>query len=328
MQLTDALAAYRRTGADLPWGDPVTPHGVAMEGWFWRVSDPATGRVIVVLCGACHGAAGPWTLVALAASPGGFMRTSICPPTTIAPSGRTLRVPDGALEATPDSLRVLLGPDARLEIDLHDQCAWPATRARPFGGLGVAHGVPGLGQYWHPHLLGARVTGRAVIGDEQWNLDGAEAYAEKNWGGGFPANWWWGQAQGFDGGERETCVAFAGGDVRLGPVGLAPTALVVRLKDEVVQLALPKAIVAATSDGRSWSLRARSPRYRVTLDGDANGDTPHHLPVPVPGAKTITNGATQHFAGRLRLRVERGRRLLFDGVSEVAALERGDGGPG
>ena len=34
-----ALRLYRATGADLPFGDPLTAHGVAMEGYFWRFTD-------------------------------------------------------------------------------------------------------------------------------------------------------------------------------------------------------------------------------------------------------------------------------------------------
>ena len=37
------VAAYRRTGADLPFGDPLPSHGSEMEGWFWRVTDSASG---------------------------------------------------------------------------------------------------------------------------------------------------------------------------------------------------------------------------------------------------------------------------------------------
>ena len=89
---------------------------------------------------------------------------------------------------------------------------WPR---RPFGGSGLAHVIPGLGQYWHPHVLGGRATGRAVLGDEVVDLDGADVYAEKNWGRGFPERWWWGQAHGFE--RPDVCLAFAGGDVALGP---------------------------------------------------------------------------------------------------------------
>ena len=37
------VAAYRRTGADVPFGDPVPSHGAEMEGWFWRVTDHGFG---------------------------------------------------------------------------------------------------------------------------------------------------------------------------------------------------------------------------------------------------------------------------------------------
>ena len=51
--------------------------------------------------------------------------------------------------------------------------------------------VPWLGQYWAPWLLAADVTG--AFGER--SLDGAAAYAEKNWGAAFASHWWWGQAE-------------------------------------------------------------------------------------------------------------------------------------
>lgn len=36
---------------NLPYGDPLPSHGAEMAGYFWRVTDVARGRVIVVLCG-------------------------------------------------------------------------------------------------------------------------------------------------------------------------------------------------------------------------------------------------------------------------------------
>ena len=43
------IAAYRQTGADVPFGDPVPWHGSEMEGWFWRLTDSgsATRRSLV-----------------------------------------------------------------------------------------------------------------------------------------------------------------------------------------------------------------------------------------------------------------------------------------
>ncbi|MCW2994617.1 MAG: hypothetical protein JWQ18_2112, partial [Conexibacter sp.] len=69
------LDTYRRTGADLPFGDPRRPHGVAMEGWFWRITSAEHGAVLVVLAGINRDRAGrAWGTVGLAAHPGGFSR--------------------------------------------------------------------------------------------------------------------------------------------------------------------------------------------------------------------------------------------------------------
>jgi HEAT repeat protein len=63
------LDAYRRTGADPPFGDPRRAHGVAFEGCYWRLTDATAGRVAIVLCGVCRAPDGVWALVALAGHP-------------------------------------------------------------------------------------------------------------------------------------------------------------------------------------------------------------------------------------------------------------------
>ena len=314
------IDAYRRTGADRPWGDPMAPHGVAMEGWFWRITDAARGRVAVVLCGSCRGASGDWTLVGLAAEPGGLLRSAICPPLEAAGDGRTLTVPGGALTATPDEVRVDLGEDARLHARIAASVDWPH---RAFGALGLGHAVPRLGQYWFPHMLGARVDGTLRLDDADWRFDDALGYAEKNWGNGFPKRWWWGQASGI-GDDREACVAFAGGDVHVGPLAFGPTAVVARAGDEVIRLGPPFARVRTEASNGRLRVSARSARATIEIEADANGNSAHALPVPVPAERRVVDGASQHFTGRLRLTVRRGRRLVLAGESELAALEHGD----
>ena len=50
------MRRYRSTGADPLFGDPRRAHrGVSMEGYFWRIADPETGRVVIALCGANKG---------------------------------------------------------------------------------------------------------------------------------------------------------------------------------------------------------------------------------------------------------------------------------
>jgi hypothetical protein len=314
------LTAFRRTGADLPWDDPMAPHGVPMEGWFWRITDVASERAAIVLCGVCRGPAGDWTLVGLAGAPDGGVRWAVCGRAEVGRGGRSLTVPDGALTATPDSLSVDLGPDARFDAHFASPEGWPR---RPGRALGLGHLVPGLGQYWHPHLLGARVDGDLRLGGARWAFAGARGYAEKNWGRGFPRHWWWGQASGI-GDDDQACVAFAGGDVHLGPLKLTPTAVVVRAGDEVLRLGPPFAHVSSDLGDGSWRIRARSARHSVEVEGEANGSVPHRLPVPVPAERRVVDGPAQHFTGHLALTLRTGRRVAFRGESKLAALERGD----
>ncbi|MEA2135801.1 MAG: hypothetical protein QOC68_3710 [Solirubrobacteraceae bacterium] len=309
------LEAYRRTGADPPFGDPRRAHGVRFEGYYWRFTDAAAGRVVIVLCGVCRDAAGTWAVVALAGHPGGLVRSRIVPLARADGSGLGVEAGD-VLHGTTSTLRVDLGPDARLDVALQEPRPWPR---RVFGGIGAPQIVPGLPQYWHPHLLGARVAGEARLGETTVDLSGATAYAEKNWGPAFTEHWWWGQAQGFS--DADACVAFAGGRIALGPAHGAPTAVVVALEGRVLRLAPPFARMTTAVGAAGWRVHGRSARHTVELEGEAVGP-PAVLPVPVPGRREVTDRSHQYLAGRLRVVLRRGRRTVFAGESSLAGLER------
>ncbi|WP_166392422.1 tocopherol cyclase family protein [Nocardioides ochotonae] len=314
------LARYRGSGADLPWGDPLRAHGVAMEGYFWRFTDPRTGRVLIALNGVNRAADGHWATLGLAAHPGGFLRTRVHPDAAAQPDGLGARAGE-AFHGTVDALQVDLGPDARVDARLVDAVSWPR---RSFGGSSVFQAVPALNQYWHPWLLGGRVHGTAVLGEQTWDLDGWTAYGEKNWGrGGFPDSWWWGQAQGFA--EDGVCVAFAGGEVSAGPLRTTVTAVVVRLPDgRVLRLGDPvvSPVRAAVSD-EHWSLRGRSARWSVDIDGRGDLGRAYVLPVPLPAERRNVPGAIEHLAGRMRVVVRHRGRTVWAGESLLAALEHG-----
>jgi hypothetical protein len=311
---------YRRTGADLPFGDPRRPHGVAMEGWFWRLTAPASGDVVIVLAAVNRDAAGrAWGTVGLAAHPGGYSRALVTQE-AVADDGGGLRIGE-ALVATADAVRADVG-DASLEVTLEAPGRWPR---RAFGALGPAQAIPGLSQYWHPWLLRARVRGEAVVAGRRVALDGAVAYAEKNWSnGGFPRTWWWGQAHGFAA-DPDACVAFAGGRAGVGPLRVTATSLVVSAGARLHSLVRPLRPLAVTVGASTWSLRGRTlAGAEVTVEGHANGTPPHLLPVPVPAQRRHEEGAAaQHLAGELEVRVRRRGRTLFAGTSSLAGLERG-----
>ena len=312
------LAAYRATGADPPFGDPRGYHGVGMEGHFWRFTQPRTGAVVIVILAISRDAQGrPWAMASLAAHPGGAVRSATLRDAWAAPRGLALRCGD-AFAADERSLRLDLGPEARLEVSFAEPLPWPR---RAFGALGPAHVVPGLSQYWHPWLLRARVSGSARIGDGAIDLEGAVAYAEKNWGaGGMPSAWWWGQAHGFD--HPDVCVAFAGGRAGLGRLRATATALVVAIGDDVRSVVRPLRPLRVAVDERGWRLAGGG----IEVEAHADGVAPHLLPVPVPHERRrLDDWAPQHLTGALRVSVRRRGRTLYEGTSELAGLERGRG---
>lgn len=315
------LRAYRGTGADLPFGDPLPAHGVAMEGYFWRFTDPASGRAVIALNGVNRDGTGShWSTLGLAAHPNGFLRTVEHP--TGHASASTLGASAGdAFDGTADQLAVDLGADARLDVRVEQPVRWPR---RSFGGSSVFQAVPALNQYWHPWLLGGVAHGAAVVGGDKWDLDGWTVYAEKNWGkGGFPESWWWGQAHGF--GEPSVCVAFAGGNVTAGPLRTTVTGLVVLLPDRrLLRLGDPlvSPVHAEVSDER-WLLRGRSAQWQVDVEGHAPLDAAHVLPVPLPAERRNVAGAIEHLGATMRVSVRRWGRLAWQGESRLAALEHG-----
>jgi Tocopherol cyclase len=311
------LDAYRRSGADLPFGDPGRGHGSAMEGYYWRIVDASAGSVIVLLCGVCRGPEGPWATVAVAAHPGGFVRHAVVAPAVARRDCFGVEAA-GTVHGSTESLHARLGDDTWIDLRTRSPVLWP----RPvFGALGPAQAVPGLGQYWQPVVLLARAEGHACIGGVPVRLDGASTYVEKNWGPRFAGDWWWGHADAFPGGQ--VSVAFAGGRLSLAGRVVPPTAIVVRLGTQVLRFSPPLARVRVAASDRRWVLRARSPRHGVEIVGDAGDEAPHVLPVPDVASGRVNMRSKQYLAGRLRLRVSSGRRTLFEGESLLAGLERG-----
>ena len=117
---------------------------------------------------------------------------------------------------------------------------WPRRRSGP---LGPAQMVPWLGQYWAPHLLGARVTGQ-LRRRARWTA--RSVYAEKNWGAAFADHWWWGQA--------------ARGRAR-SPAGASTASRRPRSRrgrpTRLVTLAPPFARTVARAGGGEWHIRAQ-----------------------------------------------------------------------
>ncbi len=316
--MSGLLEAYRRTGADLPFGYPARDHGAAMEGYYWRLTHPEAGWVIVWLCGVCRGSGGSWATVALAAHPHGFLRHARLEPAAGDPDCFGAWAGD-AFHGSLNELCVRLGDDAWVDARLRPRVVWPH---RALGALGLGHLVPGLAQYWHPVLLAAEIEGEACIDGRVVRLEGAHAYAEKNWGPGFAGRWWWGHADAFP--DTDAGVAFAGGRLPMLGVSPAPTAVVLRLGQRVLRFAPPLARVRVAVGVQGWRVRVRGRHHQLELEGEADGEEPHRLPVPDVENGRVDFRSRQVLAGRLRLLVRSGRKTLVDAVSPLAGLELGD----
>jgi hypothetical protein len=297
-----------------------------MEGYFWRFAHPVAGAVVVVIAAVSRDDAGrPWGMATIAAHPGRAVRTAVAPEARASPRRLGLRLTDGErvlLSAEPGRLAVDLAPDARLEVTLTGPRGWGR---RALGGIGLAQAVPGLSQYWHPHLLHATARGGGELDGARLAVDGASAYAEKNWGpGGMPEAWWWGQAHCFPDGE--TCVAFAGGTAGFGPLRARAGSLVVAVGDDLLRVVRPLRRLRADVGEHGWRLRAPTAAGVVEVEGHADGSEPHLLPVPVPRERRVLErSAAQHLAGALSLVVRRRGRIRYRGSSALAGLERGRG---
>lgn len=312
------IAAYRRTGADVPFGDPVPSHASEMEGWFWRLTDSASGRVVVALCSVNQHPDGDWATVAVGAHPGGILRTAALDGARAEQSRFSLSAgtaPDAVVAASLDRL-IIDFDDVHLDLRFADQYVWP----KAFAAGGLFSSIPFLSQYWHPYRLGGTASGAVDFGGDHWSFDAATLYAEKNWGPGFPERWWWGQAHDF--GSADVSVAFTGGLLQLGPIRRDVGMVVVRLGDRVIRIAPPASVRSWVGEGR-WTIRAKSPRYQIDLDGDAAGLTPHILPVPLTAERRNVGAAIEHLGGRLHCTVREFGRMVFDGQSELAGLEVG-----
>lgn len=311
------VSLYRRTGADVPFGDPVPSHGTEMEGWFWRLSDQDKGRVVVALCSANRQSDGDWSTAAIALHPGGVVRSAAVEGVTASQARFSVQAESGGnlIDAGGERLRMVLG-DTAVDLKFHDAFLWP----KPFGGGGVFSSVPFLNQYWHPYRLGGRASGTVTHQDQRWEFTDAKLYCERNWGAGFPLRWWWGQAHDF--GDADVSVAFSGGLLELGPLNRDVTGVVVRLGDRVISIT-PPALVSSSCDVQRWHIDARTLRYRVELEGRGTPDGPHVLPVPLPAERRNIDTDYEYLAGTLHCRVREWGRVIFEGTSTLAGLEVG-----
>jgi hypothetical protein len=155
----------------VPFGDLRGAHlGIALESHFWRFVDLGHRRVVLCAVTRCRDLDGDeWTSVVLGtAGARGAGHVEHEERTGVVADEEGLGLHGEGLDAGPAHLRARAGASV-LDVEIEDPVAWPRRR---HGGLGLAHAVPGLSQYWHPHLLGGRARGFAHLGGRGWSSTG------------------------------------------------------------------------------------------------------------------------------------------------------------
>ena len=204
------------------------------EGYYWRFA--GADWSVCAIAGVCRDARGTWAMVTLASEPDGFERTEIVDVASIG-RDRLRRGRRTAAGRRDVAARGDLGPGSGGALRGAARTGRGAVRpARPGADGPVARPVLGAASARRP---------RVRLATASRSLDGADVYAEKNWGAAFADHWWWGQGPG---------VAFAGGRIH----GVAPTAVVAWTPDGVVSLAPPFARTVARAGGGEWHIRAKS----------------------------------------------------------------------
>jgi tocopherol cyclase len=211
----------------------------------------------------------------------------------------------------------------------------PPARQRATAGWLAA--LPVFEPHWQVCMARGLATGWFEWGGERYDFKDAPAYAEKNWGGGFPSRWWWVQCDAWAG-DADAALTAVGARRRLPtPPGLPPQ------WEDVGMVGLHVAgrffeLVPWAGDvgwdvdpwGR-WRCAAENETHAVEVEAVCRADgTPLRAPTADRGLAVLCRDS---FAGRLTVRLyEKGtgagapRRLVTTLESDRAAVEVG-GGP-
>jgi tocopherol cyclase len=115
-------------------------------------------------------------------------------------------------------------------------------------------------------------TGWAEWGDRRYEFQRAPTYAEKNWGGAFPDQWFWMQANAFQ--QTPDLSVVAVGSLREA-LGRTETVGLIGLHFQgrfIVLSSLNQRVAWQVSPWGSWQIEAWNHRYRVRLQGQTDRD--------------------------------------------------------
>lgn len=234
----------------------------------------------------------------------------------------------GDLTSTVDS--------CRWEFSITPKTGWGDLSGRQKSTAGWLSTLPIFEPHWQVLMSHGEADGWIEWGGTRYTFQGAPAYAEKNWGGGFPHRWVWVQCNTFEGspgtsltavGAERGLLQFPGLKENVGLIG-------VHHKGQFYELNIKdSAIRWDVSPWGRWHIEGSSAELEATVDavcGDSDG-TPLRAPTADKGLAPFCKDS---FGGVVHLRVwkngdrQKGKDPIIDLHSngKSGAVEVG-GGP-
>lgn len=207
------------------------------------------------------------------------------------------------------------------DFDIAAQIGWGGGNgARQYSTAGWLAASPAFEPHYQVMISKGTSMGSVKVqtetGEDNYNLDGASVYLEKNWGGSFPFKWWWIQANTFSSDLTVTSTAarrsvpLLKAEEELGLIGL-------HWNGDF----LPFPNVEWKVKWGMWQIAGQYNNYAVQLTGtcDSGGGFPVDCPTPT-GMKP---SARETFAGRLRVQLFHKGEMILDDSTDKACLEIG-----
>lgn len=226
-------------------------------------------------------------------------------------------------------------PHCEWAFGIRPRVGWGDQSGRQRATAGWLASLPVFEPHWQVLMAHGEATGWIEWGGERYEFTDAPAYAEKNWGGGFPTRWAWIQCNSFQGhpgtsvtavGARRGLLQVPGFQEDVGMIGIHHngTFYELNVKDSEVRWEVEPW-------GR-WVIEGSNAQYDAVIEAECQSPgTPLRAPTADLGLAPFCRDS---FAGKVRIRVwaaggkDAGAQPLLDCVSEgwSGAVEVG-GGP-
>lgn len=224
----------------------------------------------------------------------------------------------------------------RWELSIEPKSGWGKPSGRQKSTAGWLAALPIFEPHWQVLMSHGEATGWIEWGNDRYEFECAPAYAEKNWGGGFPNRWAWIQCNSFldSPGTSVTAVGAERGLLQVPGLKENVGLIGIHHQGEFYELNIKDSQVRWTvSPWGSWRLEGSSSKFEAIIEAQCSSSDGTALRAPT-ASDGLAPFCRDSFAGSVTLQVwragdrARGSPPLIDVTSDgkSGAVEVG-GGP-